>query len=84
MKKWISLFTLFAVALWANPPQAEQTAPDTSSTYTAPNPSVREKEKAPSNKWRATAAVVGTLAAVTLGLFLSGRDVGKDAPHATK
>lgn len=83
MKKLISILTLFAFTLYANeaPPIENpdtESPPDVSSPiYTTPNPPVREREETPSNKWKATAAVVGTLAAITVGLFASGRDTGK-------
>ncbi|QVL56684.1 MAG: hypothetical protein KFB93_04695 [Simkaniaceae bacterium] len=83
MKKLISILTLFAFTLYANDappvenPDTESPPVTTSPIYTTPNPPIREREEKPSNKWKATAAVVGTLAAVAVGLFASGRDTGK-------
>ncbi len=81
MKKLISILTLFAFTLYANEappvesPDTETPAP--SPIYISSNPPIRERTEPSSNKWKATAAFVGTLAAITLGLFASGRDTGK-------
>lgn len=83
MKKLISILTLFAFTLYANEappienPDTKSLPETTSPVYATPNPSVRERTEKPSNKWKATAAVVGTLVAITVGLFASGRDTGK-------
>lgn len=88
MKKWIAIVTLCSFTLYANEvppknPDTEEPPTTTSPVYASPNPAVREREEPKKDKWRATAAVIGTAAAVTLGLFLSGRDTGKRY-HETK
>ncbi|MCB1072993.1 MAG: hypothetical protein H7A41_03885 [Chlamydiales bacterium] len=83
MKKILSILTLFAFTLYANDtppienPDTEAPTDVSSPVYATPNPPVREREEKPSSTWKATTAVIGTLAAITLGLFVSGRDTGK-------
>lgn len=82
MKKWIAILTLCSFTLYANEissknPDTEDPPATTPPVYASPNPAVREREEPKKEKWRATVAVIGTAAAVTLGLFLSGRDTGK-------
>lgn len=82
MKKWIAILTLCTFTLYANSVPVENPDPEappvtTSPIYATPSPTVKEREEPKKDKWRATAAVIGTAAAVTLGLFLSGRDTGK-------
>lgn len=82
MKKWIAILTLCTFTLYANPAPTQNPNPEappvtTSPIYATPSPSVNERGEPKKDKWRATAAVIGTAAAVTLGLFLSGRDTGK-------
>ncbi|MEM8727208.1 MAG: hypothetical protein AAGE99_00615 [Chlamydiota bacterium] len=81
MKKSISILTLLAFTLYANeaPPMENpdtEPLPDTPSpVYATSNPPIREREEeTPSNTWKATTAVIGTLVAITLGLFISGKD----------
>lgn len=82
MKNWIAILTLCSFTLYANQtpptnPDTEESPTTTSPVYASPKPTVREREEPKKEKWRATAAVIGTVAAVTLGLFMSGRDTGK-------
>lgn len=83
MKKWIALLTLCSFCLYANqaPSQnsdSEEPAQTTTSpTYAAPKPSVEKKEEPQKNRWEIATAVIGTIAAVTLGLFMSGRNTGE-------
>jgi hypothetical protein len=82
MKKWIASLTLCSFCLYANqaPSQNSNTEEPaqttTSPTYAAPKPSVEKKEE-PQTRWKMAAAVIGTIATVTLGLFMSGRNTGK-------
>lgn len=91
MKKLLSILTLFAFTLYANEappienPDSEAPPETTSPVYATPNPPIRDRSEPPSsNAWKATAAVIGTLAAVTLGLFASGRDTGKHIKPSTE
>lgn len=83
MKKLISILTLFAFTLYANDtlpienPDTESPPDVSSPIYATTNPPVREREEKPSNTWKATAAVIGTLVTIAVGLFASGRDTGK-------
>lgn len=88
MKKWIAILTLCSFTLYANQtppanPDTEEPPQTSSPVYATPTKAVREREEPKKEKWRATAAVIGTVAAVTLGLFMSGRDTGKHY-HASK
>jgi len=79
MKKFISILTLFMFTLHGNPSQLTKTHDgEASPIYAAPNPSLQKREQKPSNRWRATAAIIGTLAAITIGLFASGKNTGKE------
>ena len=83
MKKWIAFLTLCSLCLYANqtPPQSSdseepsQTTP--SPAYAAPKPTVQKEAEPQKNKWKMGAAAIGTIAAVTLGLFMSGKNTGK-------
>ena len=83
MKKLITILTLFAFTLYANeaPPVENpdtESPPQESPVYATPNAPIRERtDEPPSNTWKAVTAVVGTIAAITLGLFASGRNTGK-------
>lgn len=88
MKKWIAIlilctFTLYANSVPAKTPDTEPPPVAATSVYATPSPAVNEREEPKKDRWRATAAVIGTAAAMTLGLFLSGRDTGKRY-HAPK
>ena len=79
MKKLVSIFTLFIFALYANDaPLLESSDAKSPPIYAKPNPPLQERQEQSSSKWKTTAAVVGTLVAITVGLFASGRDTGKD------
>lgn len=80
MKTLISILTLFAFTLYANETPSNENLDSNPSSqtsiYTAPNPPLSTEKKESSNTWKVTAAVVGTLAAVTAGLLISGKNTG--------
>lgn len=75
MRKFLLiLLTACTTSLLANTPPVEN--PPT--TLTSPiYPTSQEPKKETSNGKKATAAVIGTIAAITIGLLVSGSDTGE-------
>ncbi|MBF5059527.1 hypothetical protein [Candidatus Neptunochlamydia vexilliferae] len=72
--KRLMIFLTIAFALNAQEPPLPEENPD------IPFRERTEPEEAPSNTKKATLAVIGTLAAITIGLIASGANTGKHAP----
>lgn len=84
MKKFLLILAAATTPLLATTPPIEsadtETPPDLSSpTYAAPDAPFRDRAEKPelSNTKKAAFAVVGTIAAITIGLLVSGSNTGK-------
>lgn len=86
MKKLLFCLTAAMTALVANTPSVEDTDTDaavdlSSSVYAPPSAPIREQVETPKTSMakKAAAVVIGTLAAITIGLVVSGADTGTHA-----
>jgi hypothetical protein len=84
MKKFLLILAAATTPLLATTPPVEN--PDTeappnlsSPVYAAPDAPFRDRTEKPgvSNAKKAAFAVIGTIAAITIGLLVSGSDTGK-------
>jgi len=84
MEKFLLILAAATTPLFATVPPVENTDTETppdpsSSVYAAPDAPFRNRTENPelSSTKKATFAAIGTIAAITIGLLVSGSDTGK-------